>query len=280
MRQDVRTHAHDLNGALGTILATADLHARRDGDKSAARAAFESIVKSARRAGTLVESLTKAATADESGMDSAYERDLDYLEGIAGSLEPALADLEGSGRSDNIPIVDRETGRLLSVLVGAKRAENILEIGTAYGYSTIWMARSLAVNGKVFTIDPDRDRTAIAQKFFERAGVSARIEIRNEPALRVLPGLPKDHFDIVFIDAVKDEYCDYLRLSVPLLKKSGLLLADNLLWAHRASLPLSASDDASLKAIRRFNEELLRHPELLATILPVGDGVGVATKIA
>jgi predicted O-methyltransferase YrrM len=279
MRQDVRTHAHDLNGALGAILATADLHVRRDGDKAAARAAFESIVKSARRAGTLVESLTKAATADESGMDSAYERDLDYLERIAGSLDPVLGDLERSGRSENIPIVDRETGRLLSVLIAAKAPANILEIGTAYGYSTIWMARTIARNAKIFTIDPDRERTAKAMGFFQRAGVSDRIEICNKPALEVLPELPKEHFDIVFIDALKEQYSDYLRLSLPLLKKTGLVLADNLLWAHRASLVPGASDDASLKAIRRFNEELLEHPQLCATIVPVGDGVGVATKI-
>jgi len=279
MRQDVRTHAHDLNSALGAILATADLHARRDGDKQASRAAFESIVKSARRAGDLVEDLTRAATADEAGMDSAIERDLDYLDRINGSLDPVMAELEQSGRAEKVPIVDRETGRLLSVVVAAKQAENILEIGTAYGYSTVWMARALRPGGKILTIDPDRDRTAIAQRYFKQAGVDGRIDIRNQPALEVLPSLPKEHFDVVFIDAVKEEYCDYLRLSVPLLKKSGMLLADNLLWGHRAALPPSDADAAAIKAIRRFNEELLAHPKLLATIIPVGDGVGVASKI-
>ena len=279
MRQDVRTHAHDLNSALGAILATADLQARRDGDKHASRAAFESIVKSARRAGDLVEDLTRAATADEAGMDSAFERDLDYLDRINGSLDPVMAELEQSGRAEKVPIVDRETGRLLSVVVAAKQAENILEIGTAYGYSTVWMARALRPGGKILTIDPDRDRTAIAQRYFKQAGVDGRIDIRNQPALEVLPSLPKEHFDVVFIDAVKEEYCDYLRLSVPLLKKSGMLLADNLLWGHRAALPPSDADAPAIKAIRRFNEELLAHPQLLATIIPVGDGVGVASKI-
>lgn len=279
MRQDVRTHAHDLNSALGAILATADLHARRDGDKNASRAAFESIVKSARRAGELALDLTRAATADEAGLDSAYDRDLDYLDRVSGSLDPVMGELEQSGRAEKVPIVDRETGRLLSVFVCAKQAENILEIGTAYGYSTAWMARALRPGGKIVTIDPDRDRTAIAQSFFKRAGLEDRIEVRNQPALEVLPTLPKDHFDVVFIDALKEEYCDYLRLSVPLLKKSGMLLADNLLWAHGASLPPRDSDAPAVKAIRRFNEELLGHPQLLATIIPIGDGVGVASKI-
>jgi predicted O-methyltransferase YrrM len=278
MRQDTRTFAHDLNGAISRILATADLYARRDGEGST-RTAFEAIANSARQAGDLTERLVKAATADEAGMDSAHERDLDYLERISGQPDPVLLELEQRGHAEEIPIVDRETGRLLSVLVASKQANNVLEIGTAYGYSTVWMARGLSTQGKLLTIDPDTERTAIAQSFFKRAGVQDRITIRNAPALAVLPTLPKNHFDVVFIDALKEEYCDYLRASVPLLKKMGILLADNLLWAHRASLGPRDSDDVSLKAIRRFNEELLSHPDLLATILPVGDGIGVATKI-
>jgi predicted O-methyltransferase YrrM len=278
MRQDIRTFAHDLNGAIGRILATADLHARRDGENPT-KTVFEAIANSARQAGELTDHLVKAATADEAGMESAHERDLDYLERITGVPDPVLLELEQRGHSEEIPIVDRETGRLLSVLVASKQANNVLEIGTAYGYSTVWMARGLAAQGKLLTIDPDTTRTAIAQSYFKRAGVLDRIAIRNAPALDVLPTLPKNHFDVIFIDALKEEYCDYLRASVPLLKKMGILLADNLLWAHRASLKARDSDDVSLRAIRRFNEELLSHPDLLATILPVGDGIGVATKI-
>ncbi len=76
-------------------------------------------------------------------------------------------------------------------MVAAKQAQNILEIGTAYGYSTVWMARALPPGGKILTIDPDRGRTPIAQSFFKQAGVDSRIDIRNQPALEVLPTLPK-----------------------------------------------------------------------------------------
>jgi caffeoyl-CoA O-methyltransferase len=279
MRQDVRTHAHDLNGALGAILAAADLQMRRNADNPDSRAAFEKIALSAHKAGELVKKLTEAATAAEGGADSAYERDLDYLERLSGAPDPVLADLESSGRSESIPIVDRETGRLLEVLVAAKAAQHILELGTAYGFSTIWMARALAPGGRVLTIDPDRERTRIARGFFERAGVAERIEVRNAPALDVLAELPAGHFDVVFVDALKEEYSAYLRSAVSLLKIGGLLLIDNLLWGHRASMQPSAGEDASVKAIRKFNEELMRHPQLLATIIPVGDGVGVATRI-
>jgi caffeoyl-CoA O-methyltransferase len=279
MRQDVRTHAHDLNGVLGTILASADLNAKRSGTGEPAKEAFASIAHQARRASDLVERLVASATAQTSGDESPHERDLDYLESLAGAPDAVTLDLENDGRGDDIPIVDRETGRLLAVLVSAKQPHEILEIGTAYGYSTLWMAKALGPGARVVTIDPDRTRTARAESYFARGGVRDRIEIRNAPALEVLPTLPASGFDMVFIDALKEEYGEYLRRSIPLLRHGGLVVVDNLLWAHRASLPKKDGDDASLVAIRRFNEELFRHPQLLATILPVGDGVGVAVKV-
>jgi caffeoyl-CoA O-methyltransferase len=128
-------------------------------------------------------------------------------------------------------------------------------------------------------IDPDKGRTDIARSFFERAGVAERIEIINQPALSVLSQLPKRLYDIVLIDALKEEYAAYLEQVVPLVKHSGLVIVDNLLWHHRTAAPPAADDPETTRAIRRFNETLIRHPSLNATILPLGDGVGVAAKI-
>lgn len=261
------------------MLAIADLHAKRLAEADKTRAAFDGIAKSARKASDLLQQLTKAATMSEAGTDSAHERDLDYLQRVHAPIDALLSELEQRGRSAGIPIVDRETGRFLSVMASCMLASNILEIGTAVGYSTLWMARAQPETGSILTIDPDCGRTAVAAEFFERAGVAGRIEIVNQPALAVLPTLPKRHYDIIFVDALKEEYPEYLKLSVPLLKKSGLLLADNLLWGHAASQSPTAGDAATTKAIRRFNEELLSHPQLNATIVPIGDGLGVAAKI-
>ena len=279
MRSDVRTYAHDLAGAIGTMLAIADLNAKRPIDPNTAATAFDSIAAAARNSGRLVENLTRAATVSEGGTDSAYERDLDYLERTHPALDAVATELENIGRSQGIPIVDRETGRFLSVLVSAVQPKNILEIGTAYGYSTLWMARAQGPRGKILTIDPDRERTALASGFFQRAGVAEQIDIVNRPALAVLPTLPKESFEFIFIDALKEEYPQYLAASVPLLKKTGMLAADNLLWGHAASTSPSASDPETTKAIRRFNEELLQHPALNAAVVPIGDGLGVATKL-
>lgn len=279
MRSDVRTYAHDLAGAIGTVLAIADLNARRPIDPSTAASAFDSIAVAARNSGRLVESLARAATVSEGGTDSAYERDLDYLEHIHPTLDSVAAELENVGRTQGIPIVDRETGRFLSVLVSALQPKNILEVGTAYGYSTLWMARAQGPKGKIVTIDPDRERTALASGFFHRAGVADQIEIVNRPALDVLPTLAKDSFEFIFIDALKEEYPAYLAASLPLLKKRGMIAADNLLWGHAASQAPSAGDLETTKAIRRFNEELLGHTALNAAIVPIGDGLGIATKV-
>jgi len=207
------------------------------------------------------------------------KKDRAYLERIHGRPAPLLLELEKQGRADGIPIVSRETGRLLSTLVHAMQANRILEIGTAYGYSTLWMALALPPAGRIWTIDPDRERTEIANRYLRRAGKDDAVDIINQPALDVLKTFPQRNLDIVFIDAIKTEYADYLEASVPLLKRSGLVVVDNLLWSGRAAAEPAKSDSADTKAIRAFNKIFLNHPQLDATIIPLGDGTGIGARI-
>jgi predicted O-methyltransferase YrrM len=160
------------------------------------------------------------------------------------------------------------------------QANRILEIGTAYGYSTLWMALAQPPAGRIWTIDPARDRTAIALDFLRRAGKDDAVEVINQPALDVLPTFPQHNLDIVFIDAVKTEYERYLELTVPLLKRSGLVLVDNLLWSGRVAAEPSATESEDTKALRAFNRVFLQHPQLDATIVPVGDGTGIGARIS
>jgi predicted O-methyltransferase YrrM len=206
--------------------------------------------------------------------------DLDYLKRLHRNPSPLLLELEQYGHADDIPIVDRETGRLLSTLVHAMQANRILEIGTAYGYSTLWMALAMPPAGKLWTIDPDTRRTAIALEFLGRANKADAVSVINQPALEVLPTFPVRNLDIVFIDAVKTEYEAYLELVVPLLKRSGLVVVDNLLWGGEAAADPSARDSAETRALREFNRTFLNHPQLDATIVPVGDGVGIGARTA
>ncbi len=165
------------------------------------------------------------------------DQDLAYLARLHTQPSPLVLELEELGIAEGIPIVDRATARLLSTLVHCMQANRILEIGTAYGYSTLWMALAMPPAGKIWTIDPDRERTDIAAQYFERAGVAGKIDIMNQPALEILETLSHRNLDIVFLDANKDQYPEYLELCVPMLKRSGLMIVDNLLWGGKAAAP-------------------------------------------
>jgi predicted O-methyltransferase YrrM len=203
-----------------------------------------------------------------------------YLARLHRDPLPLVLELEQLGAREGIPIVARETGRLLSTLVHAMQANRILELGTAYGYSTLWMALALPPAGRIWTIDPDSGRTAVAADFLKRAGKLGSVDIINQPALDILPTFPQRNLDIVFIDAAKTEYEDYLERCVPLLKLSGLVVVDNLLWDGRSAATPGPKDSAETLAIRSFNRAFLQHPQLDATVVDIGDGLGIGARVA
>ncbi len=205
--------------------------------------------------------------------------DLDWIESIATPLSPALAAIEAAARPDGIPIVDRDSGRVLSVLAAGRR--RIVEVGTAYGYSTLWLALGQPADGTIVTIDPDRSRTDLARGWWRQAGIAdERITVVNVPALDALaagePALAGP-FDLVFIDALKPEYGAYLEALVGRLAPGALVVADNVLWSGRVSgaRPVAARD-ANTDALRAFDAAVLADSRFSATILPVGDGLLVA----
>lgn len=207
-------------------------------------------------------------------MDRITRVDLEYLESLHPALPEAFRALDTEGGRNDIPIVGTSVGRLLHVLVRASGARRALEIGTAIGYSALWIATALPEDGELVTIDPDRQRTDRARSFWERAGVGGRIRVLNAPALEVLPTL-QGTFDFAFIDALKHEYAGYLAEVLRLLRPGGTVAVDNLMWSGRTTG--SAPDDGSedTRALKEFNEAFVRHPGLDATVLPVGDGLGV-----
>ncbi len=210
-------------------------------------------------------------------MDRITHHDLDYLERIHGDLPDVLRMLDREGGRDDIPIVGTSVGRLLAVLVRATGARRIVEIGTAIGYSALWMASALPPGGELVTIDPDRERTGRARRFWELAHVGERIRVVNAPALEALPQLVGP-FDLAFIDALKHEYQAYLEQVLWLLRPGGTVVVDNLLWSGRASGSSPDDGTADTKAIREFNAAFVRDRRFEATILPVGDGLGIGVK--
>lgn len=199
------------------------------------------------------------------------DRDLQYLEGVHAPLGPVLAEMLETGRAEGVPIVSPASGRLLRTLVAARAPRRVVEIGTAIGFSTLWMATALPAAGRIDTIDPDRSRTDRARRYWLRAGVTDRVRVINEPALRVLPRLAPG-IEFAFIDAVKTEYLAYLDALLPKMAPGGIITVDNVSWSGRIA---AGVHDEDTDALRAFNERFLRHEQLEATIVPVGDGLGI-----
>jgi caffeoyl-CoA O-methyltransferase len=206
--------------------------------------------------------------------------DLDWIESLAVEPGEALRAIETAAEPDGIPIVSRDAGRVLQVLAGDR--ERIVEVGTAIGYSTLWMALGQPEGGTIVTIDPDSSRTDHARGFWRQAGIpDEQITIVSGPALEAFgqdePALAGP-FDLAFIDALKPEYGRYLEALIPRLAPNALVVADNVLWSGRASGSRPADpEDRNTTAIRAFDSALLADERFNATILPVGDGLLIAS---
>jgi caffeoyl-CoA O-methyltransferase len=203
-----------------------------------------------------------------------------YIETASAAPEPALLAIEAAAIPLDVPIVDRESGRVLRALATGRR--RIVEVGTAYGYSTLWLALGQPADGTIATIDPDRERTDLARGWWREAGIpDERITVVNRPALEAFaagaaePALGGP-FDLAFIDALKPEYLAYLEALVPRLAPGALVVADNVLWGGRAAGVRATRSGDHTAELRAFNAALLADPRFSATILPVGDGLLLA----
>ncbi len=173
--------------------------------------------------------------------------------------------------------VSPEQGRFLAFLVQISGARQVLELGTFTGYSTLCMARAMAPDGRIIACDVSEEWTRTARRYWERAGVADRIDLRIGPAIDTLAAMPQEPlFDLAFIDADKEGYPAYLEAVVPRLRVGGLLVADNVLWSGRVVDP--SSQDESVTALRRFNEMAVADPRVETVVLPVFDGLTLAIR--
>ncbi len=171
-------------------------------------------------------------------------------------------------------MVGNTEGLFLRALVRATGARRVLEIGTFTGYSALAMAEGLPEDGNLITCDIDPDSTAIARAFWARSPHGARIELRLGPALDTIDGLDGP-FDLAFIDADKGGYIDYWEAIVPIMRKGGVIVADNVLWSGRVLDPREPDD----KALAAFNEHVAADERVEQVMLPVRDGITVATVL-
>lgn len=197
-----------------------------------------------------------------------------YLDQLHTQNDPLLAEMEAYAAEHRVPIADREVARFIEITARVTGARKALEIGMAIGYSVVHLARGMGEGGVVVTIEPSDEMIQLATGYLKRAGLLEQVEIERGKALEVMPTL-QETFDLLFIDALKEEYSRYLDLGLPLLRTGGVIIVDNLLWGGQVA---TGDMESSTVALREFNRYFVDHPQLIAEVLSFGDGLGYAVK--
>jgi predicted O-methyltransferase YrrM len=203
----------------------------------------------------------------------------EYLRTLRRPADPLLAEMEAYAAANGVPIAPRETAALLAMLARAVGARFVLEIGLAIGYSALQVARALPDYGKVVSLERDMQMAALARLYLARDPAGAKVEVLLGDAHDTLPGL-REIFDVVFIDADKVGYPGYFDLALDRLRKTGLIVIDNLLMNGRVAT--GSGDDhwpqSSVEAALALNRRLASDPALDYVLLPLGDGVGLVQR--
>lgn len=173
-----------------------------------------------------------------------------------------------------------EQGQFMALLIQLMGAKKALEVGVFTGYSALWVALALPPEGRLIACDVNRDYTAIAQRYWEQAGVAQKIDLRLAPATETLAHLiaegQQDSVDFAFIDADKSNYAVYYEQVLQLVRPGGLIAIDNVLWSGRVADP-NITDNRT-QVLRRLNAALAADPRIRLSLVPIGDGLTLALK--
>jgi caffeoyl-CoA O-methyltransferase len=204
----------------------------------------------------------------------------EYVVAHGKNADPLLKELAEEtanfGRISGMQIT-AEQGNFMQLLAAAIGARSAVEVGTFTGYSSICVARALPSDGRLLCCDVSEEWTAIARRYWERAGVASKITLKLAPALGTLRALPADHsFDFAFIDADKISYRHYYEEILRRTRPGGLILFDNVLWNGAVIDPADQSDDT--RAIRELNGFLMTDPRVDTVMLPIADGLTICRK--
>ena len=197
-----------------------------------------------------------------------------YMDKLLPKRDAVLTEMEKYAKQRNIPIIGPACGRLLYLLAQISGAKRIFEMGSAIGYSTIWLARAAGPDAQIYYTDGDSENAARARDNFCRGGVEDRIKLLVGDAVELIDTVTGD-FDLIFIDVDKPQYPAALGKAVPRLRSGGLLITDNVLWSGRTARP---AKDVRTRAIQKFNKMIYASTELFPVIVPLRDGVAVCRK--
>jgi predicted O-methyltransferase YrrM len=205
-----------------------------------------------------------------------------YLAELHGPVDPLIDEIREEGTAAGLPLVESETGRLLRALVIALNARAVLEIGTAIGYSALWMGQALEPGARLISLELEPARATTARKNIERAGLSDTVNVIVGDASRFVHKVAGP-FDLIFQDGDKLLYEPLLETLIGHLRPGGVLVTDNVLWdgeVIEGFVETRRHDQASTDAIRAYNRRLAAESRLLTTFLPLGDGVALSVRIS
>lgn len=201
-----------------------------------------------------------------------------YIESFRKKGDELILEMEAFAAEHKIPILSWQSAELIEQLILLKEPKRVLEIGTAIGYTTIRIARQLGKKGEIHTIEMSADNIPVAKENFEKSGLLKKIKLLEGNALSIMPQLQKK-YDFIFLDADKEDYKRLFDYSMILLKKGGVIVVDNLLWhGYAATTRIPQKYKTSTNLIREFNKIFTSQENLITTILPVGDGLGIGIK--
>lgn len=209
----------------------------------------------------------------------ADERFVTYIHSLEKPNSEILTEIEQAAHKDLVPIIRKEMESFLRVILTIKHPKEILELGTAIGYSAILMSE--CCDAKITTIENYEKRIPIARENFEKAGKSDQIELLEGDAMEVMKTLPKERYDFIFMDAAKAQYINYLPEVMRLLNPGGVLITDNVLQDGdliQSKFVVRRRDRTIHKRMREFLETVKHDDRLETSIVPIGDGIVMAVK--
>jgi predicted O-methyltransferase YrrM len=202
-----------------------------------------------------------------------------YIRGLIPNHKGVLAELENYALQNSVPIIQREVGKFLELMINIKKPAKILELGTAIGYSAILMSASLNGSGKITTIERDSDMVKIARENIDGYGYNENIKVIEGDCLDILGDL-EDKFDIIFMDAGKGHYNHFLPHCLRLLNKDGIIIADNVLFKGMVASRelLKRRKITIVKRMKTYLDMVSNNEELITSVIPMGDGIAVTTR--
>ena len=200
-----------------------------------------------------------------------------YIYSLLPARDRVVREMERYARKHHVPIIGPACGRLLCQLARLVGARRVFEMGSAIGYSTLWLARAIGPHGRVFYTDGDPANARRAEGYLRRAGVLDRVRVLTGDALDLLDAT-EGEFDLIFNDVSKTQYPEVFRRAVSRVRVGGLFITDNVLWSGLVAKK-ARRGDAETPAIQRFNRLLYRSPNLWTTVIPLRDGFAVCERL-